>query len=346
MPVNAVPDEMAVPRFLGRGTGEIDFVTKPVPAPGPGQLLIRVKANALCGSERMQFFGGSEVTPGHEAAGVVADAGPGTHTAVGTPGVIYLMYFCGECRSCKLGFTNQCLSKRGDVGFNKDGGYGPYTLISENIFFPVDEDIPLAEATMLLDVMGTTRHAIERGQHLRQDAGSIGIAGAGPLGLGALAMARILFGQEMPVLISDLVPYRLSLAQRLGGEIVDLREQTIAEGVRSHGLDAIDLVIDTSGKRVARQSYLEVLAKRGVLVCAGHGEDLSLDVSRDLIAPECAVLGSEYFCYCELASNLELLRQHRPYLSQIITHRCPVQDVKEAFELFFEGNTGKVIIEQ
>ncbi|MDP9381015.1 MAG: alcohol dehydrogenase catalytic domain-containing protein [Chloroflexota bacterium] len=346
MPVSAVPDEMTVPRFLGKSTGKIDFVKKLVPEPGPGELLVRVKANALCGSERRQFFGGSEVTPGHEAAGVVADAGPGTHTAVGTPGVIYLMYFCGECRSCKLGFTNQCLNKRGDVGFNKDGGYGPYTLINESIFFPVDEDIPLAEATMLLDVMGTTRHAIERGQRLRQDVESIGIAGAGPVGLGALAMAKILFGAEATVLVSDLVPYRLGLAERLGGEVVDLRKQTIAEGVRSHGLDAIDLVIDTSGKSVARQSYLEVLAKRGVLVCAGHGEDLNLDVSRDLIAPERAVLGSEYFCYCELASNLELLREHRPYLRQIITHKYPVQDIKEAFELFFEGNTGKVIVEQ
>ncbi|HZB10855.1 MAG TPA: alcohol dehydrogenase catalytic domain-containing protein [Rubrobacter sp.] len=87
--------------------------------------MIGVKANALCGSERGQFFDGSGVTPGHEAAGVVVDAGPETGTAAGTRGVIYLMDFCGECRSCALGFTNQCMNKRGDVGFNKDGGYGP-----------------------------------------------------------------------------------------------------------------------------------------------------------------------------------------------------------------------------
>jgi threonine 3-dehydrogenase len=165
---------MVVPRFLG--TGETGFVERPVTAPGPGQLLVQVKANALCGSERGQFFDGSEVTPGHEAAGFVADAGPETRTAVGTAGVNYLMDYCGECRSCVLGFTNQCLNKRGDVGFNKDGGYGPYVLVNENIFFPTGEDIPPEEATMLLDVMGTTRHAIERG--LREDVRSLGIAGA------------------------------------------------------------------------------------------------------------------------------------------------------------------------
>lgn len=88
------------------------------------------------------------------------------------------------------------------------------------------------------------------------------------------------------------------------------------------------------------------MQQRGVLVCVGHGEVLHLHVSRDLIAPERAVLGSEYFCYSEFAGNLSLLRAHLPYLRQIITHRYPVQDIQRAFELFFEGNTGKVVIEQ
>ena len=337
------PAEMVVPRFLGGG--EIGFVRKPVREPGRGQLLIRTKANALCGSERGQFFDGSGVTPGHEAAGVVVDAGPETDTATGTRGVIYLMDFCGECRSCTLGFTNQCMNKRGDVGFNKDGGYGPYVLVNENVFFPTGEDTPLAEATMLLDVMGTTGHAIKRGLRMREDVRSVGIAGAGPVGLGTLAMTRILLGPEVIVVISDLSPFRLDLARRLGGIVVDLREKTLAEGLKEHGLDEVDLAIDTSGKGAARQSYLDALSKRGVLVCAGHGEGLRLDVSRDLIAPERAVLGSEYFCYDELYSNLQILRDNLPYLRQIITHRFAARDVGEAFEIFFRGETGKVLVE-
>jgi threonine 3-dehydrogenase len=338
-----IPAEMVVPRFLG--DGEIGFVRRPVREPGRGQLLIGTKANALCGSERGQFFDGCGVTPGHEAAGVVVDAGPETRAAPGTRGVIYLMDFCGECRSCALGLTNQCLNKRGDVGFNRDGGYGPYVLVNENVFFPIGDDIPLAEATMLLDVMGTTGHAIRRGLRLREDVRSLGIAGAGPVGLGALAMARLLLGPEVIVVISDLSPYRLDLARRLGGRVVDLTEKTLAEGLQGHGLDGVDLAVDTSGKGSARRSYLDVLSKRGVLVCAGHGEGLSLDVSRDLIEPERAVLGSEYFCYDELHSNLELLRDNLRYLGQIITHRFALQDINEAFEIFFRGETGKVLVE-
>src|SRR6476620_6487966 len=131
-----IPTQMIVPHFAGHG--KIDAVEKPVPTPGPGQLLLQVKANALCGSERGQFYNGTAITPGHEAAGVVVAAGSDTHTPIGTAGVVYLMDFCGECRSCRLGLTNQCLAKRGDMGFNRDGGYGTYELVHENIFFPID----------------------------------------------------------------------------------------------------------------------------------------------------------------------------------------------------------------
>ena len=130
-----VPATMITPQF--QGGGRIVFREKPIPTPGQGELLIQVRANALCGSELHQFQDGTPITPGHEAAGFVAAAGPGTSTPVGTPGVIYLMDFCGECRSCRLGLTNQCLQKRADMGFTHDGGYGPFELVHENIFFPI-----------------------------------------------------------------------------------------------------------------------------------------------------------------------------------------------------------------
>jgi threonine dehydrogenase-like Zn-dependent dehydrogenase len=232
------------------------------------------------------------------------------------------------------------------MGFNKDGGYGAFELVSEQIFFPVDQDIPLADATMLLDVMGTSAHALKRGLRIRADVESVVITGSGPVGLGMLAMTKLLLGEATPVLISDIVPYRLALAERLGGVPIDLRSQSLGEGARAAGFEAVDLAIDTSGKTAARQAALDLLGKRGALVCVGHGEDLHLIVSSMLIAPERAVLGSEYFCFDELPESLALLRSHRTYLSQIITHRYPVGDIQQAFELFFAGSTGKVVIEQ
>ncbi len=338
-----IAERMRVPVFVGEG--RIEVGEKPVPVPQTGQLLIRVGANALCGSERGQFLRGAPVTPGHEAAGVVVATGPDTQTAVGTPGAVFLMDFCGECRSCRRGATNLCLARRGDMGFNRDGGYAPYELVHETNFFPTGPDISATEATLLLDIMGTGSHAIERGLRVFPDAATLAITGAGPIGLGVLAMAKILFGENFPVLIADVVPFRLDLAERLGGLPVLLAETTLEEAVKRQGWAGADMAIDTSGKGVARQSCLESLGRSGILVCVGHGEGLSVEVSRQLIAPERAVLGSEYFRFDALPANLERLRTHRAYLNQIITHRFPLERLQEAFELFFGGQTGKVVIE-
>ncbi|GHO57066.1 alcohol dehydrogenase catalytic domain-containing protein [Ktedonobacter robiniae] len=344
MTQSVVPARVRVPNFVGQG--KIDFIEKGVPTPGEGELLIQVKANAICGTDREQFYAGSTVTPGHEASGVVIAAGPGTHTPLGTPGVIFLMDYCGSCRSCHKSFTNQCLNKRGDMGFNRDGGYGSYELIHENIFFPIDPDLSFADATLLLDIMGTGGHAIKRARLVHPDIESLVVTGAGPIGLAVLTMAKVLLGEDFPVLISDVSEYRLALAEQLGGKPIQLKETTLAEGVRKHGILSVDLAVDSSGKQAARQDALGVLAQRGVLVCVGHGEDLQLHVSSDLIATERAVMGSEYFAYQELTHNLVLLQQHRSYLRQIITHTFPVSEIQQAFELFFSGKTGKVVIAQ
>ena len=344
MTASDIPASMTVPRFVGGG--RVEFVEKPVPTPGPGQLLIAVKANALCRSELRLVQEGTPVTLGHEAVGVVAAAGPGASHDVGTLGVIFLMDFCGQCRSCRLGFTNQCLATRGDYGFNRDGGYGAYELVNENVFFPIDPDLPPAEATMLLDIMSTGGHALRRARLVRPDVTSVLVTGAGPIGLGLLAMTKLVLGRDIPVFISDLVPYRLAMAERLGGLPIDVSRTSLQEGLGRHGHDRVDLAIDGSGRATARRSALDVLAKRGVLVCVGHGEDLHLTVSPDLIGAERAVLGSEYFCFNELPASLALLKANREYLSQIVTHRYPVREIERAFAEFVAGNTGKVVIEQ
>jgi threonine 3-dehydrogenase len=329
---------VTAPRF--RGGGVIDFEPHEYRDPGEGELLLAVGANAVCGTDRHEFYQGSPIVPGHEAAGVVVATGPGTTTAAGTRGAVYLMDFCGSCRSCRLGATNQCLAKRGDVGQNTDGGYGPYLITHETNFFPVGAELSLPEATMLLDVMGTSGHAIGRARLVRGDIESVYIAGAGPIGLGLLVMTRIVLGDALPVAVSDVSPWRLELAESFGVTAVDARETATIARL------APDVAFDSSGKRAARELALTSLGKRGALICVGHGESVTIDVSADLISPERAVLGSEYFRYDELAGNLEHLLAHRDLLGRVITHTFEVVDLQQAFELFLSGRTGKVVITQ
>ena len=339
-----LPAHARTPRFVG--SGRVAFRDASVPSPGPSQLLVEVRANAVCGTDRAQFYDGSVLTAGHEIAGVVAASGRQCSIPTGTPGVVYLMDYCGTCRSCAAGATNQCLDKRGDVGFTRDGGYGPYALVGEAAFFPTDAGLGMSEATLLLNVMGTSRRALDRGLTIRPDAESLLVVGAGPVGLGVLAMARLLLGDGVPILVSDVITYRLELAERLGGIPVRADETTPAVVARGRLGGGLDLAVDTSGRQVGRDAAMTALAQRGALVCVGHGGGLTLDVSADLIAPERAVLGSEYFPFAMLDPNHRLLLEHREYLSRIITHRFPVEELQAAMELFFTGRTGKVVIEQ
>lgn len=338
-----IASSMTVPRFLGEG--RIEWAEKPVPEPGPGELLLRVGANALCGTDRLQYRFGARVTPGHEAAGEVVAVGPATTTVVGARGAVYLMEYCGTCRSCVRGHTNQCFNKGRDFGFTVDGGYAPYEVVSERCFFPIGDDLPLDEATMLLDVMGTSAHAIGRAGQVRDDVESVLIAGAGPIGLGLVAMAPLLLGEGVRVFVTDVAPYRLKLCEALGAVPILLGTDEVAGVLRDHGLDAVDAAFDAAGKADARRTGLDVLGRRGVLVCVGHGQGFEIKVSPDLIAPERGILGSEYFRYDELAPNLDLLRANRDRLRRIITHRFPLEDIGQAFETFVAGETGKVVIE-
>lgn len=323
-----------------RGDGVIAFAEREYRDPLEGELRIRIGANAICGTDRNEYFGGASIIPGHEAAGVVESVGSATTIPVGTRGVIYLMDFCGSCRACLVGATNQCSAKRQDVGQSSDGGFGPYALVHESQFLPITDDIPLAEATMLLDVMGTSTHALRRAELVRADAESIYIAGAGPIGLGLLVMAKLRYGADYPVFVSDISRWRRDFAETFGAIAVDALDSDAIAAVRA------DVAFDSSGKQAAREAALRVTTQRGALICVGHGEGLALDVSRDLIAPERAVLGSEYFRFDEMPENLRTLQENIDVVRRIVTHRRDVADISEAFDLFLSGETGKVVVTQ
>jgi threonine 3-dehydrogenase len=315
------------------GGGRVEFREVERPEPGPGELVLRCRANAICGSDRGAFAGGVDVVQGHEAAGEVIAAGAGTSTAVGTRGVVYLMVFCGECRSCRVGATNVCLDKRGDMGFNRAGGLGPYEVVDERVFFPVDDRVPFATATALLDVMGTSGHALDRALMLRPDIENLYVAGVGPVGLGVLLMAKLRFGADFPVYVSDVSQWRLDFAAGLGGSPVQAEK-------------LVDAAVDASGRADARQAAVRRLNRRGVLVCVGHGQGLELDVSRDLVSNEAAVIGSEYFPYGAFERNHALLLDNLDQVSKLITHTFDLSETQSAFETFLSGESGKVVVTQ
>jgi threonine dehydrogenase-like Zn-dependent dehydrogenase len=305
--------------FLGEG--RISFQEHEWPDPGPGQLVIRVRANAICGTDRHQFLHGSAVIAGHEAAGEVVAGGAGTTTAAGTRGVVFFKEYCGTCRSCAAGHTSLCTQKRASTGMTTDGGYGPWEVIAERQFFPIPDELPFPLATMLLDAMGTTGHAWARAMHQSEDIRSVYIAGAGPIGLGLLVMGRIRMPESVPIYISDLSPWRREMAERLGGIPVDASDP---ESVRA--IAPVDLSFDSTGKKIARQLAIDVLGGHGVFMVVGGQEGFSFDQ--------------------EFETNLQYLLENRPLIEQLITHTFPVSEIERAFEVFLSGESGKVVVTQ
>jgi threonine 3-dehydrogenase len=335
-----MPNVALAPTFIG--DGHFDWTSREYPDPGPTELLVRIRANAICGTDRTQYFNGSKATPGHEAAGEVVAAGHNTTTTNGTRGVVYFKDFCGQCRNCTVGATNQCLAKRADMGFTHDGGYGPYEVIHETNFFPVGNEVTFEEATMLLDAMGTSGHALQRAELLVSDTRSIYIAGAGPIGLGVLVMAKIRYGDAVPVLISDVSPWRLTLAKALGGLPVDAKDAKAMSD-----LGKVDMAFDATGKQVARQAAFAAVGSRGALICLGGSEGITVDdVGRDMLASERSIIASEYFNYNEFPENLKILLANRELINKLITHKFPLSNVDKAFTQFLSGESGKVVVTQ
>ncbi len=326
-------------RWLGDGRAEI--VEMAIPAPGQGEILLRVEACALCGSDRPGFREGSSVVPGHEIAAVVETLGSGLlEPAPGTRGVVFLIHYCGECRSCRAGSPNRCQDRLAMYGFTADGGFADYVVVAAASFLPVPSQVTPEAATSLLDLFGTTAHALRRGQG--DPPSTVMIVGCGPIGLGALAVAEAIGIPHRSAV--DIVPSRLELARGLGATTYDVSVEGAAHLLDRRGGTA-ELVVEAAGSRAARHLAMQLAAPGGTVVMVAHGDEpLDLGVSEELIAREISIVGSEYFRPDEFEENLALVIDGRLDPTPLITHRFALDEAGEACRVFFGGQGGKVVV--
>ena len=157
------------------------------PTPGPGEVLVRVHAAGVCGTDLHILDGMIKPDPypmtlGHEAAGVVEAVGDGVRTPVGARVAIYNKIFCGRCEQCLKGRTNICDNEPDQLGFNRDGGDAEYAVIPEQNAVPVPDGVDLATASVLTCAGMTAMHATKlSGLRLGDTAVVDGIGGVGVL---------------------------------------------------------------------------------------------------------------------------------------------------------------------
>lgn len=328
-------------RAVFHGEGRITVEEATMPEAGAGDLLVRIHACALCGSDRGAWERGNRVTAGHEIAGTVVGAGADTTTVIESRGAVFLVAYCGACAMCRAGSRGACLRREGMMGFDRDGGFAEYIVVPERCFLPVDDRLDLDDAVMLLDATGTAMHALRRAGALGKPPAAL-VMGAGPVGLGCVLALRAVGVPE--ILAVDVAPFRRAFAERLGARALPGGEGSVA-AVREVLPDGPPLVIEASGNPTAQRQALDVLAPGGRMVVVGHSHvPLEVWTSRDLIQEEKTILGSEYFDPDEFTPNQRLILDGKLAPSRLITHRLPLTQIEEAYRLFWSGETGKVLI--
>lgn len=310
------------------GNGHLTIERGDRPRPSAGELLVRVKACALCGSEMKQWNNGWPVTPGHEIFGVVDNPG---HRRDGERVVVYIPVFCGACAACKRGRTHLCPS-RTLIGWQRAGGYADYLPVPEQCLLPVPDDIDDKLAPLLLDAIGTTAHAARLALRVL-DGGRALVIGAGPIGLGAILVLRALgFG---PIDVIDPVAYRATFAATIDARVID---------AQSASRDAYRIVVEASGKDSGRQLALEAVDAEGAILQIGESEGWSITETRSIRLKDFFLIRSFYFPVGDYASNVEILRTSRADFARLVDATAPLEGLADLFGDFAQGRRLKPLM--
>lgn len=198
------------------GGGDLRMQTVPDPTPAPNEVMIRVHACSICGSDLHAFHGKHPrlVFPrilGHEFAGEIVDAGREVAGfRVGQRVCCDIDVSCGNCGPCRAERSNICETLK-TMGFDRDGAYAEYVAVPDYNLYPLPDNVTYDQAATV-QVLGIAYHAVAH--RVRPQAGEkVAVIGAGPVGLGAALVAQSM-GVEVTIL--DLLDYRLAMARRLG----------------------------------------------------------------------------------------------------------------------------------
>ena len=321
----------------------------PVPEPGPGDVLVKVRKSAICGTDvhiwKWDEFSARTVpvpmVVGHEFAGEIVDTGAAARKyrigqRVSGEGHIV----CGACRNCRAGRGHLCRNTQG-VGVHRPGSFAEYVCLPEMNVVPIPDDIP-DEIAAIFDPFGNAVHTALSFDLVGED---VLVTGAGPIGImGALVAQRV---GARKVVITDINPYRLDLARRMGVQhVVDVSAEQLRDVMDEIGMtEGFDVGLEMSGASAAMQQMIARMNNGGKLALLGiapteFAVDWNAVIFKMLHIK--GIYGREMF---ETWYKMIALVQSGLDLSGLITHRLGIDDFEAGFAAMISGESGKVVMD-
>ncbi len=330
------------------GPHDVRFGEWEEPSILPGQVLIKVAACGICGTDLHVYKGLPAAWPvpgirGHEFAGtVLASADDVEGFQDGDRVVVQPLVYCGQCRFCRAGQTNLCANMY-LIGGEQPGGFAEQVAVPASSLFKVPENLSLKQAA-LVETLATSVHAFEQNQSgiLR----SVAVLGAGAQGLFAVQLAR-LAGAKL-IAVSETVPHRLAVAQQLGAtNAINAGQEDVVEAILAlTDGEGVDLVIEAAGKVATRQGATQLLRPGGTAIFLALGAELTSIDFMSLVPKELHLRGTQCYTDADFSLAIELLANGEIIVDPLITEMS-LENGPAAFEALASnpGEMIKVILE-
>jgi threonine 3-dehydrogenase len=328
----------------------IELREVPVPTPGPGEVLVRVQAASVCGTD-LHIFDWDPwaqgrvhppLIPGHEFAGVVAGVGRGVTTVKEGDKVSAEMHVaCGKCLQCRTGQAHICQHVR-ILGVDADGAFASFAIIPETNIWKLSPSIPHDYAS-LLDPLGNAVHTVLAGPIA---AKTVAVTGCGAIGLFSIAVAQACGAAK--VFAIEVNAHRRGVAAEMGADLaLDPATDNVEEQIReATGGTGVDVLLEMSGHPAAIRQGFELLRTGGRASLLGiPSKPFELDFARDIIFKGAIVQGINGRKMFETWFQMEaLLATGKLNLEPVITHRLKLSEFPQAMQLLQSGEAIKVVM--
>ena len=321
----------------------------PEPNVGTNDVCVRITHTAICGTD-LHIYDWNEwaqrtldlpLVTGHEFCGIVEEIGPGvTHYKPGTRVSGEGHITCGYCRNCRAGKRHLCQKTIG-IGIQRAGCFAEYLVLPETNVWPIHMDIP-SEIAAFFDPFGNAAPTALSYEMVGED---VLITGAGPIGIMAVAICSFVGARN--IVITDMNDFRLELARKMGAtKTINVKNERIGNVYSELNMTSgFDVGLEMSGNPDAFRDMLENMYHGGRIALLGllpKSTQINWD---DIIFKGLHVKGSYGREMFETWYKMTQLLRSGLDISGVLTHRFPIDDYKNGFEIMESGNCGKVVLE-